>query len=72
MQGRRVFDRFGFNLPKTSSNKGEFTFLEEYAKMVYNTNLHDWQNYSGSLLTGYLPDSDLDNLLRNNIDTELE
>jgi len=35
--------------------------------------LSDWQhNKSNDLLTGYHPDSDLDNLLKNNIDTELE
>ncbi len=43
MKGHRLFDRFGFNLPKTTSKKeSKMTKLIDYDNWIYNSSQADW------------------------------
>lgn len=75
MKGERVFDRFGFDLPKR--NKGEdkkAVKVDHYDDWIYDPKQYDWVNTedSNQLLTGYVLTGELLNILENNIDTVLE
>ncbi len=71
MQGMRVFDRFGFNLPKGSGSKPKKSIVKEFEKWEHNPKINDWENGRGQTLTKYLPDAKLiDLLMEMNIDKE--
>jgi hypothetical protein len=74
MKGHRIFDRFGFNLPKTNKPiGGTITRLEDFDEWEYNISIGDWMSiHSGELLTEYKLPFELDQLLNNNIDVLLE
>ena len=71
MKGHRLFDRFGFDLPKITENKtARFTPLHEYENWIYDSNRCDWINSeTEEALSGYILPSELNLLLGNNIDT---
>ena len=74
MKPYRLFDRFGFNLPKENlpQNHKTVNFLKNYDELIYNSYIHDWVDpYSGELLTEYVLDHGLENLLNNGINKEL-
>ena len=73
MKGRRLFDRFGFNLPKSSTNKtSKIQSLDNFEEWTFDMRTHDWLNKeTGELLTGYVISNELDYLLKLNIDREL-
>ena len=72
MLGHRIFDRFGFNLPKnpkTTSRKE----TKEYEDWGYSTLMNDWINKeTQDFLTGYQPSNELVSILDNDIDKELQ
>ncbi len=70
MKGKRIFDRFGFNLPKiTNTQKSKTKLLLNYNEWEYNLKTSDWQNVTtGECLSGYNTPSHLQALLENNID----
>jgi len=75
MSGHRVFDRFGFDLPKTArrSPGGKQTKLKDYTELVYDSHLFDWMDSeTEKALSGYVPSPILRAILENNIDKELE
>lgn len=75
MSGHRVFDRFGFDLPKmgTDTPRGKSTTLNDYTALKYNSHLFDWiDSETERALSGYVPSSILRAILDNNIDKELE
>lgn len=74
MKGLRIFERFGFNLPKGCNIKPSNTFLaKDYQEWIYDLRFRDWHNSDNELLlTNYSPDSHLVNLLENNIDISTE
>lgn len=74
MKDRRIFDRFGFNLPQIEKPKGgTITKLKNYDEWEYNPTIADWTSvYSGELLTEYKLPFDLKRLLDNMIDLQLE
>lgn len=74
MKGKRIFDRFGFNLPKKINDyKSNPKLLVDYNEWEYNLKTSDWQNvYTGELLSGYKTPSHLEALLSNNINTQLK
>jgi plasmid rolling circle replication initiator protein Rep len=74
MKGSRLFDRFGFNLPKqTSKPKAKTTFLDDAEEWEYDPSANDWVNHNtGELLTGHVIDHKLAYLLRYNFDVDLE
>jgi len=74
MKGHRVFDRFGFNLPKTTKPiRGTTTELKNYDEWEYNISIADWASInSGELLTEHKISFELMHLLEHNIDVQLE
>ncbi len=74
MKGRRIFDRFGFNLPPKEIPKGgTITKLKQYDEWEFNATYTDWVSvYSGELLTNYKIPFALDQLLHNRVDVKLE
>ena len=71
MKGCRIFERFGFNLPKTKK-VSKATLLSEYEEWVYDPKQFDWIAVNIETgFSGYLPPSELLNLLDYNIDTSI-
>ena len=70
MKGHRIFDRFGFNLPKLNESKGSnYSFVVEYEKWVYVPHLRDWYNSGkNEVLSNYVPPAEISFLLKNCID----
>ncbi len=73
LKKHRLFDRFGFNLPKSSGRcKQPATFLEDCEEWRFRASHNDWLNEAtGELMSGYIPSFQLLYLLGQNIDTEL-
>lgn len=72
MKGLRIFERFGFNLPKTN-REGKSTLFNQYKEWEFDPKLLDWINkMSDNKLSGYVPSNELINLLTSNIDTTSE
>jgi plasmid rolling circle replication initiator protein Rep len=73
MKGVRIFERFGFDLPKDAQpNQSKATVIKEYYEWVYDANYFDWLNTENELtLSGYDPEAKLLDLLENRIDTLL-
>jgi plasmid rolling circle replication initiator protein Rep len=72
MKGIRLFERFGFDLPKVAK-VAKATTLHTYDIWEYDPEQFDWVgNVNHNILSGYVPPLRLLNLLQWNIDTELE
>lgn len=72
MQGHRLFDRFGFNLPKQEAYSGTTKILVSPDEFNYDLKSIDWVNInSGSVLSGYCPEPKLNFLLESCINAEL-
>ena len=66
MQGKRIFDRFGFNLPQQPTPESTVKWVNNYEKFVFLPNSSDWVNQStGECLTGYVVNAELNHLLTN-------
>jgi hypothetical protein len=74
MKGRRIFDRFGFNLPKPETpKKGTFTDLKDYKQYDFDPNSADYINEDLDFpLIGHNKDPGLVYLLKYCIDTKKE
>jgi len=74
MKDHRIFDRFGFNLPKSRKiDEKVINILSVYQELNYNPKVFDWENTeSEQILSGFEPSSELKSLLDHNIDTETE
>ena len=72
MKGHRIFDRFGFNLPKTSETSlSKVQTVIDYDKWVYIPKLRDWRNVnSDEVLSKYVAPPKLQYLLEQCIDKE--
>jgi hypothetical protein len=72
MKGYRIFDRFGFNLPKGPIVKRQYKILEEYKEWVYSFQKADWVNSdTNESLTGYLQPPELSYLLNECVNLDL-
>ena len=72
MDGLRIFERFGFNLPPRPKKRKQ-TLLTQYEKLVFVPEVFDWVSQeTAELLTGYQPSAELLGLLGENIDMDLE
>ncbi len=69
MKGKRIFDRFGFNLPKSKEvNHVPAKLLSNYNEWEYDISSSDWLNVmTGEKLCGYEMPSYLNAVLENNI-----
>lgn len=74
MRGLRIFERFGFNLPKASKPSIENSkVVQEYDEWIFRATHFDWVNTENEkCLSDYKPVSELIHLLNNNIDSLLE
>lgn len=70
LNGVRLFDRFGFNLPQQTKNESNFKWVGNFEKWKYSTNDADWINKNtGECLTGYVQPIELAHLLNECINT---
>ncbi len=75
MEGRRIFDRFGFNLPKQADlqRQQNSKLLLDYEHWTFVPKCSDWVNTdSGETLTGYQLTNELRDVLTNRVDLELQ
>ena len=64
MKGKRIFERFGFNLPKQPTKKQTSKLVKNYETWLFPNNANDWINpNTGECLTGYLQPIGLSYLL---------
>jgi len=70
MKGLRIFERFGFNLPKRNQEDvSTVNILTNYEHWSFLISCYDWVNVeNGELLTEYRPPGILIEMLKNNID----
>lgn len=72
MKGKRIFERFGFNLPKSLPQKVNPKLVVDFETWIFPSNAADWINpNTGETLTGYLPPLELSYLLNECINKEL-
>lgn len=73
MKGIRLFERFGFDLPKSGNSNTPPKRMENPQEWEYDAKQNDWINTkTGNNLTGYSPNHFLTILLGNNVDVLLE
>lgn len=72
MKDKRIFDRFGFNLPQQEAIKQiPAKLLSNYSEWEYNLKIGDWENVmSGEKLSQFEMPSHLQAILDNNINSE--
>lgn len=73
MKDKRIFDRFGFDLPKQNTPKtNKQRLITDYDEWEYNPEISDWQNImTGEQLSGYELPPSLQAIMENNINTVL-
>jgi Replication protein len=73
MEGIRIFERFGFNLPKVTKEIQGARIVRNYGEWLFIPKHFDWLNTDNELtLSGYCPPDGLVNLLRYNVDRQTE
>jgi plasmid rolling circle replication initiator protein Rep len=73
LQGHRIFDRFGFNLPKKNKPTRKQTVLTDYSELKYDSKKFDWvKNDTDEVLTGYIAPSKLLAILELNVNITLQ
>ena len=71
MKGKRIFERFGFNLPKQEPKERTIKLIENFETWIFPIDANDWINpETGEALTGYLQPTELSYLLNECINTE--
>lgn len=71
MKGKRIFDRFGFNLPKQPQQTNSTKLVVDFESWTFPKDSSDWVNdETGEALTGFLPPLGLSYLLNECINTE--
>lgn len=72
MKGLRIFERFGFNLPKSEKSSNS-KIVKEYHQWMFEPSVFDWINPNcDRSLSGYIPSIELVNLLTYRINTKTE
>lgn len=71
MKGERLFDRFGFNLPKNATKReSKLSEVKEIESWKYNSHYRDWIHPEHeSTLTGNITTFDEDNFIESKIDS---
>lgn len=71
--GHRIFDRFGFNLPKEEKTINTPKIVTNFEKYHFDLQRYNWVNdETNETLSDYLPDFDLITILKCRIDKEKE
>jgi len=72
MKGKRIFDRFGFDLPQQLIKKAKIKRIADFEEWEFPAKTNDWINpETGECLTGYIQSPELCYLLDECIDTSL-
>lgn len=70
MKGKRIFERFGFNLPNQIQRKSKTRIVYDFKNWTFSDDASDWVNLeTGEVLTGYVQPPELNYLLNNCINT---
>lgn len=73
MKSQRIFDRFGFNLPRQIKKETSSKLLFDFKTFVFPSNGNDWVDQdTGECLTGYSNTTELDYLLSDCINNKLQ
>ena len=74
MKGFRIFERFGFNLPKEiDRERSKYTVVKGYDEWAFEPKSFDWLNTkNGNRLADFNPVWQLFELSNNHVDTELK
>lgn len=68
---KRIFERFGFNLPSYEKPQHSSKTVYEFEKWFFDLSANDWINTStGECLTGYLAPVELSYLLEQAVNTD--
>jgi hypothetical protein len=72
MEKRRIFERFGFDLPKQAPKRSTVKEITNFERWLFPADGKDWINpKTGETLTGYLETPELSYLLSECINKEL-
>ncbi|MBK6526238.1 MAG: protein rep [Crocinitomicaceae bacterium] len=74
MKGKRIFERFGFNLGENKKKrKPKTSALTKFETWTFEAQTGNWiNNKNGNSLSSYVIPHDLEDLLKNNINLDLE
>ena len=74
MKGCRIFERFGFNLPKNAEiMRSAGRVLNEFDQWAFDLRQCDWMNVKNDqVLSGYIADPNLSHILNNCINVEIQ
>jgi len=74
MRGHRIFERFGFNLPPNMTKREpKNTEVDHFINWKYDLKHNDWVGEdTAGLLTNYVPEERLMDILENRMDMLLE
>ena len=73
MKGRRIFDRFGFNVPKVDKKRKEPRLVGDYKEWEFAPEVFDWINTEDCRrLSGYILPMELEDLIFHKVDCERE
>lgn len=68
MNGLRVFERFGFNLPAKPKKENKTRVISDFKEWEFAPEVYDWINVeNGKRLSGYILNADLEFLLFNRL-----
>lgn len=72
MSGKRISERFGFNLPPQEEKKSSVRLIDNYENWIFPIDSSDWINENtGECLTGYKQTNELSYLLNERINKDL-
>lgn len=72
MEGKRLFERFGFNLPPQPKQKNTTRLIDNGVKWTFKKDSTDWSHSeTGEYLTGYQPSFQLEFMLKNRVNIDL-
>jgi len=70
MKDKKLFDSFGFTLPKQNKEEIPAQLLSEFTQWTYDQESNDWiDEETGELLANFLPSAELQFLLKEQINT---
>jgi len=72
LANKRLFDRFGFNLPQQPPKPSKSKMVHNFDEWIFEPCSNDWVNIkTGEILAGYTPTPELEYLLTNGINNSL-
>lgn len=72
LTNKRLFDRFGFNLPQQPKKETNSYLIQNFDEWSFDPSNRDWVNKeTGEVLTGYIQAPELEHLLENGINKNL-